>query len=115
MDVLIQKHNVTGVREVLEILPKNVDETYDEAMERIAQQNEPDKALAKRVLSWVTHACRPLTVCELQHALAVVDSTTALDPENITDEEILTSVSAGLVAIDEERTIRLVRKLAVSQ
>jgi hypothetical protein len=111
MDALIQKHNVTEVRGALENLPKDVDETYNETVERIEQQNEPDKALAKRVLSWVTHTCRPLTVCELQHALAVVDGTTALNPENITDEEILTSVCAGLVVIDEKRKIvRLVRE-----
>jgi hypothetical protein len=110
MDALIQKHNVTEVREALKNLPKDVDETYNEAMERIERQNEYDRALAKRVLSWVTHAYRPLTVPELQNALAVVHGTPALDPDNITDEEILTSICAGLVVVDEEQMIRLVRK-----
>ena len=37
--------------------------------------------------------------------------TTNLDTDNITDDEILTSVCAGLVVIDEERNvIGLVRK-----
>jgi hypothetical protein len=110
MDALVQKHNVTEVREALENLPRDVDETYNEAMERIERQNEADRALAKRVLSWVTHAYRPLTVCELQYALAVVHGTIALDLDNITDEEILTSICAGLLVVDEEQTIRLVRE-----
>jgi hypothetical protein len=110
MDALIQKHNVTEVRKALENLPKDVDETYNEALERIEQQNEADRVLARRVLSWVTHARRTLTVPELQHALAVVHGTNALDPDNITDEEILTSICAGLLVVDEERMIRLVRK-----
>jgi hypothetical protein len=110
MDAVVEKHNATAVRKVLENLPKEVDETYDEVMERIEQQNEADRTLAKRVLSWVTHACRPLDVDELQHALAIVDGT-ILDHESITDEEILTSVCAGLVVVDGKRTIvRLVRK-----
>jgi ankyrin repeat protein len=115
MDALVQKHNATEVRKALENLSKEVDDTYDEVMERIERQNETDKALAKSVLSWVTHACRPLEVDELQHALAVVDGT-VLDRENITDIEILTSVCAGLVVVDGSRTIlRLVRKSAASR
>jgi hypothetical protein len=115
MDAVVEKHNATEVRKVLENLPKGVDETYDEVMERIERQNEADRALAKRVLSWVTHACRPLNVDELQHALAVVDGA-ILDHESITDEEILTSVCAGLVVVDGERMIvRLVRKSALSR
>jgi hypothetical protein len=110
MDALIQKHNITEVREALKNLPKDVDETYNEAMERIERQNESDRALAKRVLSWVTHARRPLTVPELQHALAVVHGTTVLDPDNLTDEEILTSICAGLLVVDEEQTVRFVRE-----
>jgi tetrahydromethanopterin S-methyltransferase subunit G len=57
MDAVVEKHNATEVRKVLENLPKEVDETYDEVMERIERQNEADRTLAKRVLSWVTHAC----------------------------------------------------------
>jgi hypothetical protein len=37
--------------------------------------------------------------------------TTKLDPDDITDDEILTSICAGLVVIDEKRNvIGLVRK-----
>ena len=38
-----------------------------------------------------------LSVKELQHALAVIPDMTKLDPDDITDDEILTSTCAGLV------------------
>jgi len=114
MDSLVGKLNVRQVRTALENLPEGMDNTYDEAMERVERQDDSRKELAKQVLSWITYAVRPLSVKELQHALAVVPDTTNLDHEDITDEEILTSVCAGLVVIDGGRkVIGLVRKYPV--
>jgi hypothetical protein len=111
MDSLIGKLNARQVRAALENLPEGMDGTYDEAMERIERQDDRRKQLARRVLSWITYAVRPLSVKELQYALAVMPDTTKLDPDDIIDDEILTSVCAGLVVIDEERNvIGLVRK-----
>ena len=111
MDSLVGKLNARQVRAALENLPEGMDGTYDEAMERVERQDDIHKQLAKRVLSWITYAVRPLSVTELQHALAVMPDTTKLDPDDIIDDEILTSICAGLVVIDEERNvIGLVRK-----
>src|ERR1700722_4229525 len=111
MDSLVAKFSPREVRAALENLPEGMDGTYDEAMERVEQQDDRRKQLARRVLSWITYAVRPLSVKELQHALAVMPDTTKLDPEDIIDYEILTSVCAGIVVIDEERdVIGLVRK-----
>src|ERR1700722_14181975 len=111
MDTLVGKLNARQVRTALENLPEGMDNTYDEAMERVERQDDSRKELAKQVLSWITYAVRPLFVDELQHALAVMPDTTKLDPDDITDDEILTSICAGLVVIDEERNvIGLVRK-----
>lgn len=99
-----------AVREALKTLPKGLDDSYDEAMERIGRQDEDRKQLAMQVFMWITYASRPLHVKELQHALAVELNTTSLDPEAIFDDEILTSVCAGLVVIDEvQHIVRLVR------
>ena len=105
MDSMVGKHNRAVVCKALEILPKEVNATYNEAMERIERQNEDNKELAKHVFSWITYARRPLSVKELQHALAVMPEKTYMDPEDIIEEDILTSVCAGLVVIDEERSI----------
>ena len=53
-----------------------------------------------------------MTVVELQHALAVEPGATELDEDNITDQESLTSVCAGLVVVDERsQIIRLVHHI----
>jgi hypothetical protein len=111
MDSLIRKHNVTALRTALVNLPKEVNDIYDKTMERIEQQNEEDRDLAIQILSWIIFACRPLRVTELQHALAIVQEMTQLDPDSMIDEELLTSVCAGLIMVDKERIVRLVRKL----
>src|SRR3984957_7148815 len=105
MDSLVGKLNPRQVRAALDNLPEGMDGTYDEAMERVERQDDSRKQLAKRVLTWITYAVRPLSVKELQHALAVIPDTTELDPDDITDDEILVSICAGLVVIDEERNI----------
>jgi len=110
MDSLVGKFSTAEVRKALENLPEGMDDMYDKAMARVERQDDGQKKLAKRVLSWITYVFRPLSVEELQHALAVELDTTCIDPEAIIDEEILTSVCAGLVVIDEDQRIRLVRK-----
>jgi len=111
MDSLLGKLNTQEVRKALQELPKGVDDTYEEAMARIERQDKPRAQLAEQVLSWITYAFRPLSVGELQHALAIKLEMTSLDPESIIDEEILTSVRAGLVIIDnKQHVVRLVRE-----
>jgi hypothetical protein len=111
MDSLLGKLNAREVRKALEELPNGVHDTYDEAMARIDRQDRSRSRLAEQVLSWIVYAFRPLSIKELQHALAIEPGSVTLDPEAVIDEEILASVCAGLVVIDEKRPIfRLVRK-----
>lgn len=111
MDSLVSKTNRREVRRALANLPKEVDKTYDEAMKRIEAQIDDDRELAMRVLSWITYAYRLLSAVELQFALAVTPGMTGMDFDAIEDADLLTSVCAGLVVIDEQSTIvHLVRE-----
>jgi hypothetical protein len=74
-------------------------------MERICNQDEDDAKLAKRVLSWISYALRPLTTKEIQHAIAVEPGEKELDEEALPDEELLISVCTGIVTIDQESNI----------
>ena len=90
-------------------LPKELNGIYDEAFRRIWSQGAEDISLARRVLSWIFHAQRPLTVAELQHALAVTLGESHLDKEALIDEDLLVAVCAGIVAVDgRSGIIRLV-------
>jgi ankyrin repeat protein len=102
MDSIANKATRNGIIEALNHLPKGLDDTYREALQRIEAQNEDDRKLATRVLSWITYAVHPLSVVQLQHALAIKPGATRLDEGDIVDEEILLSICAGLVSIEQE-------------
>jgi hypothetical protein len=111
MDSLLGTLSARDIRKSLDELPTGVDDTYDMAMARIKKQDKPRAQLAEQVIAWITYAFRPLSVEELQHALAITPGTTEMDHEAIINTDVLTSVCAGLVVIDEKsRTCRLVRK-----
>jgi hypothetical protein len=111
LDTLETKNSPKAVRDALDVLPSEVDDTYREAVDRIAQQNSDDQALAKRVLTWIIYAERPLTFKELHHAVSTLPEATDINSESLVQEQLVTSVCAGLVIVDEHSsTVRLVRK-----
>ena len=71
-------------------------------MERINAQHPDQAALARKVICWVFHAFQPLTMPELQHALAVETGDSDLDTDNIPEEGLLLSVCNGLVTYEKE-------------
>ncbi|KAI9858732.1 MAG: hypothetical protein M1813_007364, partial [Trichoglossum hirsutum] len=90
-------------------LLKELDDTYEEAIQRIESQNQDDIELAERFLSWISLAFRPLIVVQLQHPLAIDPKDKDIDKDALPYEEYLVSICAGLVTIDQEsNTIRLV-------
>lgn len=113
LDSLAAKHNKKGVLNALDVLPQQLNDTYEEAMDRIRRQGEEDSLLAKRILVWISYALRPLAVGELKYALTIEPETKAIDEDLIIDEDLLISVCAGLVTIDHESGIvRLVHYTA---
>lgn len=105
IDSLSTKNTVKAVRDALQQLPKDLNHTYDEAMERIDNQSEDDRGLAQQVLTWVSNVKRPLSVGELQEALAIEPEATTLDPDNLLDMETVVSVCAGLIIVDERSSV----------
>ena len=100
MDSLKCQRDRRSVRSTLENLPEKLDETYAQAMARIRAQSDIDAKIANCVLGWIVHATRPLTVREVQHALAVKPGQVEFDEESIVDEEVLVSVCLGLITMD---------------
>jgi hypothetical protein len=111
---LVGLPNRASVLRALERLPTEIHGAYDIVMEQIKQQGESDEALAKNVLLWVAHARRPLSVAELQHALAVMPGMKQIDTDYVIDEDLLISVCAGLVIVDKKNIVRFVRKWKTS-
>ncbi|KAI1413342.1 hypothetical protein F5Y13DRAFT_198613 [Hypoxylon sp. FL1857] len=110
LDTLINKTTRRKIKNALETLPEGLDSIYEELMARIKLQNPRDHAdLAIRVLGWIFYAARPLTVIEVQHALAIEQGDTHLDQDGIPNRDLLVSVCAGMVMINNNSdTISLV-------
>jgi ankyrin repeat protein len=108
MDSLLSKSTCGDIKLALRNLPRGIeglDMMYKEAMKRIDSQEEGFRALAKKVLSWVTHAKRQLTTTELQYALAVRHGAVELDGDFVPEVEVIVSVCASLVTVDEQSGI----------
>ena len=99
-------------------MPREVDDLYRETVGRIRKQPGEDGDLGMRILSWVIHARRLLSVDELRYGLAVEcdqgeEESTALDLDNVLPPDSLVDVCAGLVVIESKsQTVRLVHYTA---
>lgn len=108
MDSLVKKDNVEAVRKALSSLPKSLDSIYDEAIQRI-RQDDHNVERAEQILAWLTYASRPLSLTAIRHALAVGDGDKKFNEKAMPDEETLVSICAGLVSIEgESKIIQLV-------
>ncbi|KAJ7444007.1 ankyrin repeat-containing domain protein [Mycena latifolia] len=105
IESLATKMTIKAVREALQHLPKDFNHTYEEAMNRIKNQNEDDRHFALQALTWVAYAKRPLSVAELREALAIEPDATTLDVDNLMDINIVLSVCAGLIIVDEAMSV----------
>lgn len=77
-------------------------------MQRVEAQCEDDRRLAEYILQWVSFAVRPLSLNDLQEALIVEPDSDGVDETNIRDAELLTSVCAEFVVVDQYGKVRLV-------
>ncbi|KAJ3458785.1 hypothetical protein MRS44_012894 [Fusarium solani] len=112
LESLMYKRTPKALRTALEGLPRGstaYDDTYKQTMKRI-QKQFPDRAeLAVDVLQWIVCSKSPLTVSELQHALAVEVGEEDLDFDNLPDVDDMVTACGGLIAVDQESgIIRLV-------
>jgi hypothetical protein len=96
---LKSRSNRKQILEALDSLPSTVDKMYDQAISRIKDEH---RQLAYRVLSWVLYSNRPLTMVELQHALAFQGESAEIDPNVLDDGVFILSICCGLVILEQQ-------------
>ncbi|KAJ7589155.1 hypothetical protein C8J56DRAFT_784434, partial [Mycena floridula] len=120
LDALAGQLNRKGLHKALASLPQGIMDSYDDAMTRIRSQGEEQFELARQIFYWLAYAKEPLSIKELQHAVAVSDNMTEMDLDAIVEMDVLIDVCAGLILIREkgssysygyDQIIELVRKL----
>ena len=102
VEVVSRCTSLGSVLERLGKLPPKLDVLYEETMKRIDAQEEERAALAKLTLTWVVHAFRPLTVQDLQYAVANNPRVDWKNEENLVPESLLMAVCCGLITVETD-------------
>ncbi|RSM14423.1 hypothetical protein CDV31_005440 [Fusarium ambrosium] len=108
LESLMYKRTPKALQIALEQLPRGstaYDQTYEKTMRRVEKQFPDQAALAKDVLQWIVCAKVPLSVSELQHALAVDIGKEYLGPDDLPDANDMVTACGGLVTVDHESGI----------
>jgi hypothetical protein len=105
LNLLEDNQNQRDLFRTLQNLPSSINATFNATLDRVHRQPENARKTATRVLQWLTNALRPITMIELQHALAVEKETDSLDLHAIIKPEIILPVCKGLVTINEESNV----------
>jgi ankyrin repeat protein len=109
LDSLKDKYTTREVKDTLQAIEDGSTDlltiVYDNAIKRIESQPEKRRDWARRVLSWVLHAHRPLTCGEIRHALAIKLGEYQIDPESLPYLGEIVSFCAGLVTLDYQNNV----------
>ncbi|KAJ5318775.1 uncharacterized protein N7506_011479 [Penicillium brevicompactum] len=103
LNSLASKHTVKEIRTDLKNLPEGenaISDTYEGAFSRISDQTREDRELGEKIILWISHAQRPLTMKDLQCILTLQEGDTELDFHDLIPEELLVSTCAGLVTVE---------------
>ncbi|CAG8400414.1 unnamed protein product [Penicillium salamii] len=103
LNSLASKHTVKEMRTDLRNLPEGenaISDTYEGAFSRIRDQTREDRELGEKIIMWISHAQRPLTMKDLQSILTLQEEDTDLDFDDLIPEEFLVSTCAGLVTVE---------------
>ena len=112
-EVISLQPNPFLIRQELIKLPEGLEEIYQSSLNRIQKLPLPTSKVAKRFLSWVTYAIKPITMPVLQCAMAIDPSDTDFIQQKLMDPSHLQSMCIGLVKVDEETGIvSLFRKVS---
>ena len=88
---------------------------YELTMKRIEAQSEEDAHIGKLALMWVSRAKERLTTRQLQEAVATPYNPGSFEAgefqeEDITKLDLILSAAGGLLVVEENGEVRLVRE-----
>jgi ankyrin repeat protein len=111
---IMTERTPSKIRKALQTLPSKLEANYQDTVERIQKQAEPDNEYGVRILQWVSASQQPLSVKQLSLALSIEwnddeELPHSIDPENELDPDSIVDVCGGLVIIEPaSQEVRLV-------
>ncbi|KAF2707829.1 ankyrin, partial [Pleomassaria siparia CBS 279.74] len=117
MQGLFEQTSVSELKNALEEMPATLDDVYNGILQRIRDQSSSKSRLAMRIFMWLSYCEQPLTIFELQHAIAVdpVLDADDIDPDRIPPARFFEDVCMDLVSIDKDRHLVLLAHASLSQ
>ncbi|KAI1462465.1 hypothetical protein F4805DRAFT_474388 [Annulohypoxylon moriforme] len=88
------------IKEKLASFSNNLADKYQDIMDRIGKQSQSRQEIAISTLAWVSHAQRPLTVDELQHALVVDVKNGLFQPDKQPIPDDILTFCCGMVMLE---------------
>lgn len=109
MQTIMHQMTKADIRRCLRNFSTNLDQIFEESIQRIKNESRNRQQVAIESLMWITLARRPLNIHELRHALATRPEDTESDPDNLLPARSIVECCSGLVVLDDESsTFRLV-------
>lgn len=99
------------VKNAINLLTPDIDDTYDKAFYRMQKQLQPKPRLWQKVqqlLLWVAWAEEPLRIDQLGHALATIPGLEMIAKESILPIQEMTAWCAGLLYVDCNNYVRVI-------
>lgn len=93
------------IRKSLRSLSANLGQAFEDTLRRIDNEPPNRRKVGMQSLMWVSHACRPLQISELRHALATQVGDTEFDSDNLLQPRFIVECCSRLVVIDDESSV----------
>ncbi|KAK5093560.1 hypothetical protein LTS08_008884 [Lithohypha guttulata] len=104
LEYLSSQPSVKETRDALRALPNKISDYYAQAFQRIEKQVESNQILAKKAISYVQCARRPLTAVELTQALSLQPNAADLNEKLDYDREVVLAVCLRLLHFNKVTT-----------
>lgn len=109
MDRMTDCWSIDQIEENLKDLSSDLDVGYSQTLARMQRSLEPNQwQLLRKLLLWIAWVQRPLSVSEMEHALAVRPGLNKITKKGIPPIREITAWSGGLLLIDRADLIRYI-------
>lgn len=102
---IMEQPSKADVRRALASLSNNLTDVFTTTIARIQSLPTRWKEIAFQTLMWISHAKRPLTMIELQHALVVREDDTDFDEDALISQRRILDYCNGLVEYEHDSGI----------
>jgi ankyrin repeat protein len=102
LDGILQQTTTSELKQYIQDLPDGLSSTTNLILNKIAAQPPNRAELARRVLTWLSYAKRPLTLSEIQEAAGITPDSAIIDIEKMAPAWAIEETCMGLVVVDPD-------------